>query len=98
MLDNHLTIAGLAVIIFALSAHLLPNLLKNVKLPVVKEMVEMLARNRPTIMYSSLVVGVVAGLASYISMMMCMNSSTCVGNLSRLVNAPSRVGPSVLSA
>jgi hypothetical protein len=84
MLDLHLNVALVAFLVFALSTQLIPNVLKNVKVPGVKEVVDMLNFSRKGFVYNSLAVALVAGLSSYIALKYCGSNQTCVSRLANL--------------
>jgi hypothetical protein len=85
-----MNVAGVAFVLFAVTTQFVPNILKNVKLPVVKEMNDMLDNNRKGFVYNSLVVGLVAGLSTYLAMRFCASNDVCLGNLAKMVSSKSR--------
>jgi len=87
MLDLHLNVAMVAFLVFAVSTQFFPNVLKNVKVPIVREVVEMLNNNRKGFVYNSLVVALVAGVSSYLAMRLCGSNDSCVTRLSNLAGA-----------
>jgi hypothetical protein len=84
-----MNVAGVAFVVFAVATQFVPNVLKGVKFPVVREMNDMLANNRKGFVYNSLVVGLVAGLSTYLAMRFCASNEVCLGNLAKMI--PNRV-------
>jgi hypothetical protein len=80
-----MNVAGVAFVVFAVATQFVPNVLKNVKFPVVKEVNDMLANNRKGFLYNSLAVGLVAGLSTYLAMRFCASNDVCLGNLAKMV-------------
>ena len=82
MLKLHLNVAMMAFLVFAVSTQFAPNVLKNVKVPGVKEVVDMLNASRKGFVYNSIAVGLIAGGSSYLALRLCGSDTSCVGRLS----------------
>ena len=84
MLNLHLNVAMMAFLVFAVSTQFVPNVLKNVKVPGVKEVVDMLNASRKGFVYNSIAVGLIAGGSSYLALSLCGSDKSCVGSLADL--------------
>lgn len=86
-MNHHLAVAGVALAMFAAVVYVVPSLLADVKMRVLVDLRNSLSGNRRTLLLNSVVVAVVAGLASLAAQRLC-GTRGCLTNLRGLSSAP----------